>query len=81
MREEGNTWRDSLIPEVVLGSAQDLGSRRLYIQELDAQGLLCPACGFKLGQGVALVGTPESYRVRPCATCAEYKYDQQHPTD
>ena len=80
MREEGNTWRDSLIPVVALGSAQDLGSRRLYIQELDAQGLLCPSCGFPLGKGVILVGTPESYRVRPCAACAEHRYDQQFGT-
>jgi len=69
-----NTWRDSLIPVVALGSAQDLRSRPLYIQELDAQGLLCVKCGFPLGTGVILVGTPESYRVRPCATCAEYNY-------
>ena len=69
------TWQETLIPTVALGSAQHLSSRPLYIQELDAQGLLCVACGFELGTGVVMVGTPESYRIRPCATCAAYKYE------
>ena len=72
---EARTWRECLISPVVIGSAQDLGSRPLYVQELDAQGLLCAVCGFPLGKGVVLVGTPESNRVRPCATCAQYKYE------
>ena len=71
---EERTWRECLIPAVVLGSAQELKSRPLYVQELDAQGLLCAVCGFPLGKGVVLVGTPESSRVRPCAACAEYNY-------
>ena len=72
------TWQETLIPVVVLGSAQHLTTRPLYIQELDAQGLLCVACGFELGTGVVMVGTPEKYRIRPCAACAEHRYEQQH---
>ena len=75
---EKRTWRECLIPGVVVGSAEDLGSRPLYVQELDAQGLLCAACGHTLGEGVVLVGTCRSYRVRPCAACAAYKYDEEH---
>ena len=70
------TWQETMIPVVAIGSAQHLGSRPLYVQELDAQGLLCAACGFELGEGVVLVGTPESYRIRPCSTCALYRYEQ-----
>ena len=70
------TWQETLIPTVALGSAQHLSSRPLYVQELDAQGLLCVACGFELGMGVVAVGTPGSYRIRPCAVCAQYKYEQ-----
>ena len=71
------TWQETLIPVVALGSAQHLGSRPLYVQVLDAQGHLCIACGFELGTGVMAVGTPESYRIRPCVTCATYKYEHR----
>jgi hypothetical protein len=75
------SWQDRLIPAVAVGSPQHLHSRRLYIQKLDAQGLLCAACGFPLGEGTTVVGSPGNYRLRPCAACAAYRYERSRGKD